>query len=66
MGNRIVKIIYLVFMSLVVLALAAFMGIHISKGLTSSNDKLMLAFYVLLIIWGVVKVWTTIKALKRN
>ena len=53
-------------MSLVVLALAAFMGIHISKGLTSSNDKLMLAFYVLLIIWGVVKVWTTIKALKRN
>ena len=65
MRNNILKIVYAVFMALMVGVLVFMMIFHIRKGLTSTTDKIILGAYVLMIIWGVVRVATAIKALLK-
>ncbi len=58
------RIIYLVFMSLVMVALVVFMVLFILKGITTGYDKLMLGLYVLMLAWGLLRIWRIAKSLK--
>lgn len=65
MGNRIFKIMYAVFMALVLIAVLAFMVLHIKAGLQSGNAKLLLGGYILILIWGATRLYTLIKNLRE-
>ena len=65
MGNKALKIFYAVFMALMLVALTVFMVIHIRAGLDGSNAKVILAGYVLLIIWAAGRLFTLIRNLKQ-
>ena len=65
MGNRIFKIMYVVFMALVLIAVLAFMVLHIKAGLQSGNAKLLLGGYILILIWGATRLYTLIKNLRE-
>ena len=65
MGNKALKIFYAVFMALMLVALAVFMVIHIRAGLEGNNAKILLAGYVLLIIWAAGRLFTLIRNLKQ-
>lgn len=65
MGNRFLKIFYAVFMALLLVAVIAFMVLHIMSGLQSGNAKLLLAGYILILIWAAVRLYTLIKDLRR-
>lgn len=65
MGNRIFKIMYAAFMALVLIAVLAFMILHIKAGLQSGNAKLILAGYILIFIWGATRLYTLIKNLRE-
>ena len=58
------KIFYAVFMALMLVALAVFMVIHIRAGLDGNNAKILLAGYVLLIIWAAGRLFTLIRNLR--
>ena len=64
MGNKALKIFYAVFMALMLVALAVFMVIHIRAGLDGTNAKILLAGYVLLIIWAAGRLLMLIKNLR--
>ena len=64
MGNKALKIFYAVFMALMLVALAVFMVIHIRAGLDGTNAKILLAGYVLLIIWAAGRLFTLIRNLR--
>ncbi len=63
MGNRFLKIFYAVFMALILAALLVFMVMHIRAGLETQYSKLMLAGYVLLLLWAGMRVFTLVKEL---
>lgn len=63
MGNKALKIFYAVFMTLMLTALTVFMIIHIRAGLDGQNAKILLAGYILLIIWAAGRLFTLIKNL---
>ena len=65
MGNKTLKIFYTVFMALMIVALTVFMVIHIRAGLDGTNAKILLAGYVLLIIWAAGRLFTLIRNLKK-
>ena len=65
MGNRVFKIIYAAFMALVLIAVLAFMVLHIKAGLQSGNAKLLLGGYILILIWGATRLYTLIKNLRN-
>ena len=65
MGNKALKIFYAVFMALMLVALTVFMVIHIRAGLEGNNAKILLAGYVLLIIWVAGRLFTLIRNLKK-
>jgi len=65
MGNRVFKIIYAAFMALVLIAVLAFMILHIKAGLQSGNAKLLLGGYILIFIWGATRLYTLIKNLRE-
>lgn len=64
MKSRIFKILYAALMAVLTIALVVFMIIHICKGLTGGNEKLILGAYVLMVIWALMKLSTAIKSLK--
>ena len=64
MGNKALKIFYAVFMALMLVALTVFMVIHIRAGLDGNNAKILLAGYVLLIIWAAGRLFTLIRNLR--
>lgn len=66
MVNRNFKIIYAVLMSLIIVALAVFMVIHILNGLSGQNQKLLLGGYILMLIWAGMRLYTLIKDIKRS
>lgn len=66
MGNKALKIFYAVFMALMLVALSVFMIIHIRAGLDGRNARILLAGYILLIIWAVARLFTLIRNLKNN
>ena len=65
MGNKALKIFYAVFMALMLVALTVFMIIHIRAGLDGKNARILLAGYILLIIWAAARLFTLIKNLRN-
>ena len=65
MGNKALKIFYAVFMALMIVALTVFMVIHIRAGLDGNNAKILLAGYVLLIIWAAGRLFSLIRNLRN-
>ena len=65
MGDRFLKIFYAAFMVLLLVAVVAFMILHIMSGLQSGNAKLLLGGYILILIWAAVRLYTLIKDLRR-
>ena len=65
MGNKALKIFYAVFMALMIVALIVFMIIHIRAGLDGTNAKILLAGYVLLIIWAAGRLFTLIRNIRN-
>ncbi len=63
MGNKALKIFYAVFMTLILAALVVFMIMHIREGLAGSYNKLMLAGYILLLLWAGFRVFTLVREL---
>ena len=59
------KIFYAVFMALMIVALTVFMIIHIRAGLDGTNAKILLAGYVLLIIWAAGRLFTLIRNIRN-
>lgn len=66
MGNKALKILYAVFMALMLVALTVFMIIHIRAGLEGQNAKILLAGYILLIIWAAARLFTLVRNLLRK
>ena len=64
MKSRIFKILYAALIAVLTVALIVFMIIHITKGLTGGNEKLILGAYVLMIVWALMKLSTAIRSLK--
>jgi hypothetical protein len=65
MKNKVLKIIYAIFMALMIVTLTVFMVIHIRAGLDGTNAKIFLAGSVLLIIWATGRLFTLIKNLRK-
>lgn len=63
MGNKALKIFYAVFISLMLVALAVFMIVHIRAGLDGQYAKILLAGYILLIVWAAARLFTIIRNL---
>ena len=66
MGNKALKIFYAVFMALMLIALTVFMIVHIRSGIDGQNAKILLAGYILLIIWAAARLYTLIRNLKNQ
>lgn len=66
MGNDFLKIFYAVFMALMLIALTVFMIVHIRSGLDGQNAKILLAGYILLIIWAAGRLFTLMRNLKNK
>lgn len=63
MGNKVFRIFFAAMMILAIIALVVFMIVHIRAGLDEVNAKLLLAAYVLMIIWAGFRLYGTIKSL---
>ena len=63
MGNKALKIFYAAFMAIILVSLVVFMVIHINAGLDGQTAKIILAGYVLLIIWAAARIFNLIRSL---
>lgn len=63
MRNKAFRIFLAAMMTLAIIALVVFMIVHINAGLDTANAKLLLAGYILMIIWAGVRLFSTIKSL---
>ena len=63
MENKALKIFYAAFMAIMLIALTVFMIIHIRAGLDGQNAKILLAGYILLIIWAAYRLVSMIRYL---
>lgn len=63
MENKTFKIFYAAFMAIMLIALTVFMIIHIRAGLDGQNAKILLAGYILLIIWAAYRLVSMIRNL---
>ena len=63
MENKAFKIFYAAFMAIMLIALTVFMIIHIRAGLDGHNAKILLACYILLIIWAAYRLVSMIRNL---
>ncbi|MBQ8811545.1 MAG: hypothetical protein IJZ70_04465 [Bacteroidales bacterium] len=63
MGNKALKIFHAVFMALMLVALVVFMVIHIRAGLDGQNAKILLAGYILLIVWALYRMFRIVRDL---
>ena len=66
MGNKVLKIFYAVFMTLILAALVVFMITHIKVGLEGTNAKLLLAGYILLIAWAAFRIFNRVKSIIKK
>ena len=64
MGNKAFRIFYVVMMALAIIALVVFMIIHIRAGLEREYAKILLAAYVLMILWAAMRLIRGIKNLR--
>lgn len=63
MGNKAFRMFFAAMMILAIIALVVFMIVHIRAGLDGVNAKLLLAAYVLMIIWAGFRLLATIRSL---
>ncbi len=63
MGNKALRIFYAAFMALILVALIVFMIIHLRAGLDGQYAKILLAGYVLLIVWAVYRLINLVKSI---
>ena len=63
MENKALKIFHAVFMALMLVALAVFMIVHIRTGLDGQYAKILLAGYILLIVWAAARLFTIVRNL---
>lgn len=63
MGNKAFRIFFATMMILAIIALVVFMIVHIRAGLDGVNAKLLLAAYVLMIIWAGFRLLAIIRSL---
>lgn len=63
MGNKAFRIFFAAMMTLAIIALVVFMIVHIRAGLEGTNAKLLLAAYVLMIIWAGIRLFATVRNL---
>ena len=63
MGNKAFRIFFAAMMTLAIIALVVFMIVHIRAGLDGTNAKLLLAAYILMILWAGFRLFSTIKSL---
>ena len=66
MGNKVFRIFFAAMMTLAIIALVVFMIVHVRAGLDGANAKLLLAAYVLMIIWAGFRLFATVKSLLRK
>lgn len=66
MGKKVLKIFYAVFMVLILAALVVFMITHIKVGIEGSNAKLLLAGYIMLIVWAAFRIFTLVKEILKK
>ena len=64
--NRLLRIAYILFISVITIGLVFFMFIHIKMGLATSEDKLILGVYVIMIIWALMKLYVAFKDLRNS
>lgn len=57
------RIFYAAFMALILVALIVFMIIHLRAGLDGQYAKILLAGYVLLIVWAVYRLINLVKSI---
>lgn len=63
MRNKAFRIFFAAMMTLAIIALVVFMIVHIRAGLEGTNAKLLLAAYVLMIIWAGIRLFATVRNL---
>lgn len=66
MGNRIFKIVYTIFMAVIMVAVVAFMILHIQAGISDVNSKLLLWGYIIILIWAAYRLYSLIKDLRKK
>ena len=67
MNKSVLTIVRLVFFSLMLVVLVVLMIINITeRGIGTGMDKILLALFVLLILWDAVRIWTLIKMLRNS
>ena len=63
MGNKALKIFYAAFMTIILVSLIVFMVIHVRAGLDGQYAKILLAGYVLLILWAALRIFNLVKSI---
>ena len=63
MGNKALKIFYAAFMAIILVSLIVFMVIHVRAGLDGQNAKILLAGYILLIVWAAFRIFNLVKSI---
>ena len=66
MKSKLFLIIYAILIAVITVGLIVFMIIHITKGLSGGNQKLILGAYILMIIWAIMKLHAAIKSLRER
>jgi hypothetical protein len=65
MGNKIMKICLAILMSAAIVILAILMVMHIREGLVTQNAKMYMWFYVILIVWAAIRLYSLIKEIRK-
>ena len=66
MESRLMKIFRLVVMTVALVVLTVFMILHVRAGIETQMAKLYLGFYILLIGWAAVRVFSMAKELLKK
>lgn len=66
MGNKILKICLAVLMTAAIVILTVLMVMHIKGGLTSQSAKMYMWFYVILIVWAAIRLFSLVKDILKK
>ena len=65
MGNKIMKICLAVLMAAAIVILAVLMVMNVIEGLVGQNAKMYMWFYVILIVWAAIRLYSLIKDIRK-
>ncbi len=63
MNNKILSIVRLVLFSVIVIALAILLVLNLKAGLETMTEKLFIAIFALMLIWGSIRIVSIIRDL---